>query len=346
MSSDDFVKVLGQQALTNLMQNHNTMSCQMPQMGMPGMGGGYHNQQPPFQPPQQRYSRGGWDRNGGQRRDYEQPRGPGLHEKFDKLQEQLLALQQPQQQVPQQVQVAPMTAPIQSFGYVQQTPAAVQPVQPPPPPTQPPPAQEPAWVQRLVDKADATSEAVEQLTAGVARASSVADRALSTADAALAKATDQGQRMGALVDTLKSVQSAVGVLERQNGQPSFSLVLAQADIKNLQQGLSAVCKHLGVPQRGRMRTTLDANEHEAFDQQLGAAGEFEAAGEEEAEAEADEPEVAEATPATGDAAASRPRRPAAGKQGQQARRRSSGEGGQRRLSGGEQTGKRAKKGPA
>ena len=91
-----------------------------------------------------------------------------------------------------------------------------------------------------------------------------------------------------------------------------------------------------------MRTTLDADTHEAFDQQLGAAGEYEAAGEDEADDDEVE-EVAEATPATGgEGCSGRPRRPAS----QPQRRRSSSEGAQeqpRRLSGGNARNKRAKK---
>ena len=151
---------------------------------------------------------------------------------------------------------------------------------------------------------------------------------------------EEGQRLASLSDSVKSMQQSLALLERQNGQPSFGLTLAQADIKVLQNNVHALTKHMGVPPRGRIRTTLDADEHEQFDQALAAGAEYEAAGEPDQPDEAIEVEEGETpvTAGTGGRAAARIAAAAA----KAAKRRSSGEGARR--TSGEGTGAAARTG--
>ena len=323
--NDDFLRMAGQQAMAHLLNNtFNGQSQQQQQQQQL-----QHNYS---RPP----SRGGWDRDGGQRRGYDQrERGPSLGERVDKLMQMQQQQQQQQQQLLQQLQQAPATntpaptnlnTPMASAHGGYQLPTQ----NVPPPPTEPHDIM-PSWARTLMDQCTSMHRALESVEAKITTVHETSNTALSMArdtnTTLLQHSTriDQAHtQISTLANTIESVKRSVDLLDRKVSRPNCALALAEDDIKQLKAKVNRMTS--------LMQHNMHADAHpimmgdgddEGSEHDKDEDGNEEGNEEEQPEAEAGE-EITPGPPAQ----KARPQRPSRATKGTAARRgkRTSGEG--------------------
>ena len=298
-------------------------------------------QQQPQQPQQYNNSRpagrGGWDRDSGRRRGYEQhERGPSLTERVDKLMEMQQQQQQQQQQLLQQLQQAPAGAtPVQTNlntpvasaygGHTIPTPNV-----PPPPTTQH--DNMPAWAKLIMDQCTNMHKALESVEAKVTTVHETSNTALSMARDTNATLSQHSTRIdqahtqiSTLANTIESVKRSVDLLDRKVSRPNCALALAEDDIKQLKAKVNRMTSLMHHTMHADAHPIMMGDgDHEGSEHDKDEDEHEEGDVEEEPEAEAGE-EVTPGPPAPGKARSLRPSRATKGTAARRGKR-TSGEG--------------------